>query len=138
MLGFNPFVKWVFEGRDWTSSERYRLLRIATHRGIIVIRNRHEAESMEEPPRRVYSGSLMHFLSDLSLDGLCRALLGVATRQFGSGSALSAVGQKFWNAGHRWRLVASRTFVFLKQVPDFTENPPFAFTACHGHDRFLC
>src|SRR5581483_5763718 len=101
-------------------------------------KDRHEAEPMEEPPRRVYSGSLMHFLSDLSLDGLYRPLLGVATRQFGSGSALSAVGQEFWNAGHGWRRCGSRNFVFVKQVSDFTENPPFAIAACHGHDRFLC
>src|SRR2546421_653745 len=84
---------------------------------------------MEEPPRRAYSGSLMHFVSDLSLDGLYRALLGVAVRQFGSGSVVSAVGQEFLNAGHGWRRCGSRNFVFVKIYGAFRNQGSISLSA---------
>src|SRR5712691_1202887 len=93
---------------------------------------------MEELPCRAYDGSVERLFSDLSRDGLYGALLGVAARQRASGSTLSAVGQEFWNAGYGRRCCGSWNFIFIKHLPDLTEDSPFAFTACHGHDRLLC
>ena len=95
-------------------------------------------ESLEKFPGRYYCGSVERLFPDISCDGLHGALLGLGARQFGGCSALSAVGQEFRNAGNDRRRGGSRNFVFIKDLPDFAENPPFAFTACHGHNRLLC
>src|SRR6266705_3408763 len=87
-------------------------------------------EALEEPPRRPCDSSHGCLVAHLCCHRLYRALRGLAAREFGSGSSLSAVGQEFWNVGDGLGCCGSHDSVLTKRPFRFRRN-------CALHSRYL-